>query len=128
MNKEQIYQIIIGILVGAFIVFVLFTYDISISKKNKGDRNDGGDIVVSEDRPSLNPKRDLSTVPRMTVKELNDKLGDSDVIVLDVRDIGHWLSATEKIKGALREDPTKFESWFEKYSKDKKKTIVTYCD
>ncbi len=124
MNRERIYQIIIGALVVAFMVFLFFNYDLSISKKDKGD----GDIVVIEEKPNIDFSSKLGAVPRMTAKDLNNKLGDSDVIVLDVRDLGHWVYATEKIKGAVREDPTKFELWYDKYSKDKEKTIVTYCD
>ena len=130
MNKERIYQVVIGALIVAFVVFLFLTYDISVSKKGKGNRSTKGDsdIAVTKEEPTTDFGSKLGAVPRITAKELNDKLNDSDVIVLDVRDIGHWVAATEKIKGAVREDPTKFESWYKKYSKDKEKTIVTYCD
>ena len=124
MNREQIYQIIIGVMIVAFIAFLFFNYDISISKKGKGN----GNIVVTEEKPPIDFNSELGSVTRMTPKDLNDKLNDPDVIVLDVRDVGHWDKATEKIKGAVREDPTKFTSWYKKYSRDKEKTIVTYCD
>jgi len=132
MNRERIYQVIIGALVfslvGVLTIFVYFNYDISITKRGNENRNNGDNIIVTKEKSSINPNSDHATVPRMTASELNDKLGDSDVLVLDVRDVSHWNEATEKIKGAVREDPTDFESWYKKYSKDKEKTIVTYCD
>jgi hypothetical protein len=36
-----------------------------------------------------------------------------------------WADSDLKIKGAVREDPKVFESWANKYPKDK--TIVLYC-
>ena len=45
--------------------------------------------------------------------------------MLDVRATLGWLLSFSKIKGAVREDPGKVESWQTEYSKDK--TIVLYC-
>ena len=49
-----------------------------------------------------------------------------DLIILDLRYGVGWTLSTQKIKGALREDPKeKTGEWAAKYAKDK--TIVTYC-
>ena len=64
-------------------------------------------------------------VPRMTTQELNGRLGDADVVVVDVRSEGSWTGSEFKIKSAVREDPSAVQSWLKKYSKEK--TIVFYC-
>jgi hypothetical protein len=64
-------------------------------------------------------------VPRMTVDELKALLGTPDVVIIDVRINGDWSGSTEKIMGAVREDPGDVKSWSKKYSKEK--TLVLYC-
>jgi hypothetical protein len=64
-------------------------------------------------------------LPRMTKEELKGKLGDPEVVVVDVRSGSSWTDSTTKIKGAVREDPKGVENWIEKYPKDK--TLVFYC-
>jgi hypothetical protein len=65
-------------------------------------------------------------VPRITKEELKSSLGNSEVIIIDVRATGDWDKSKTKIQGAMRENPDKnAKSWAEKYSKDK--TIVLYC-
>ncbi len=64
-------------------------------------------------------------VPRITQKELKARLGDSNLVVIDVRANADWAGSNLKIKGAIREDPRKVNSWMDKYSKDK--TLVFYC-
>ena len=64
-------------------------------------------------------------VPKMTKEELKAKLGDPDVIILDVRVEDQWQTSDQKIPGALHEDPAQdATAWLHKYSKDK--TIVLY--
>ncbi len=63
-------------------------------------------------------------VPRMSQKELQSRLGNPEVIVIDVRTDGDWAANDSKIKGAVREDPGKVDSWIDKYPKDK--TLVFY--
>ncbi|NIO16662.1 MAG: hypothetical protein GTN70_06635, partial [Deltaproteobacteria bacterium] len=65
------------------------------------------------------------SVPRMAKEELKELIGSSDVVVLDVRTDFDWVSDKFKIKGAVREHPGDFETWSEKYPKEK--TIVLYC-
>jgi len=63
-------------------------------------------------------------VPRITTEELNGILGNSDVIVLDVRESQNWQESEVKIKGAVRGHPGQISSWFDQYPKDKK--LVLY--
>ncbi len=62
---------------------------------------------------------------KITIETLNDKLENPDVVVIDVRDIKDWEISPLKIKGAVREDPTKVKTWASKFSKEN--TLVTYC-
>ena len=64
-------------------------------------------------------------IPRMTKEELKAMMDDAKVIIVDVRTNPEWNMSKVKIKGAVREDPTKVKSWIEKYSPDK--TFVFYC-
>ncbi len=64
-------------------------------------------------------------VPRMTKEELKEMLGNQDVIIVDTRIGTDWNGSEFKIKGAVREDPTKVSEWIEKYPRDK--TFVFYC-
>ena len=65
-------------------------------------------------------------VPWMTKEELKPLLGNTDVVIIDVRLADEWKKSEWKIQGAVREDPEKdFKNWAEKYSKDK--TLVFYC-
>jgi rhodanese-related sulfurtransferase len=64
-------------------------------------------------------------VPRMTTDELKGMLGNPEWVILDVRYGKDWTGSDLKIQGAVREDPKAFESWANKYPKNK--TIVLYC-
>ncbi len=63
--------------------------------------------------------------PRMTKDELKARLGNLDLLIIDVRYGKDWTGSDLKIKGAIREDPKAFDSWASKYPKDK--TLVFYC-
>ena len=63
--------------------------------------------------------------PTITPEELKAKLGDSDLVIVDVRRAGHWEASDRKIAGAERENPKDVEGWAEKYATDK--TLVLYC-
>jgi hypothetical protein len=63
-------------------------------------------------------------VPRITKEELRGMLGDSNVVVLDVRESQNWQDSEIKIKGAIRGHPDKFSSWAHEYPKSK--TLVLY--
>ena len=63
--------------------------------------------------------------PRITQEELKAKMGNPDLLIIDVRYGKDWTESDLKIKGAVREDPDAVDSWASKYSKDK--TLVFYC-
>jgi hypothetical protein len=64
-------------------------------------------------------------VPRMTTEDLKGKLGNAEIVVVDVRTDGDWKSSDVKIQGAERVDPRDLEPWMDKLDKDK--TLVFYC-
>ena len=64
-------------------------------------------------------------VNRMSLEELKGRLGSPDLVIIDVRREGDWKSSTVKVKGAVREDVDKVDTWISKYPKDK--TLVFYC-
>lgn len=64
-------------------------------------------------------------VPRMSKEDLNAKLDDPDVVILDVRTGSDWKASEFKIKGAIRVSSENVDSWASKYAKDK--TLVLYC-
>lgn len=66
-----------------------------------------------------------SDTPRMSQEKLLNQLDSDAVIIIDVRTGGDWEDSDIKIKGAIRENPKKLESWIGKYPKDK--TLVLYC-
>jgi predicted sulfurtransferase len=63
--------------------------------------------------------------PRMDMDELNAKLDNPEVLIIDVRSYTDWLLSSDKIKGAVRENYRDFDGWSAKYPKDK--AIVLYC-
>jgi hypothetical protein len=64
-------------------------------------------------------------VPRMTKEQLKAQLGNPNLAIIDVRADHDWQDSNTKIKGAVRENPSKLDSWVNTYPKDK--TIVLYC-
>ena len=63
-------------------------------------------------------------VPRISKEELKEMLGQPDVVIIDVRADSDWRESPVKVKGAVREEPDKVDSWLEKYPKDR--TLVFY--
>lgn len=63
--------------------------------------------------------------PRMSKEELRSRLGDKDIVIIDVRTGYDWDKSDSKIRGAVREDPQDAATWTKKYTKEK--TIVLYC-
>ena len=66
-----------------------------------------------------------SEIPRMTKEQLKAKLGSPNLVVVDVRTGKDWKASEVKIKGAVRGEVDKIESWAKNYSKDT--TLVIYC-
>ena len=65
------------------------------------------------------------TVPRMTVDQLESRLGADDLVVLDVRSSRDWNTADTLIAGALRVEPAEVNQW--SGTLPKQKTFVLYC-
>ncbi len=64
--------------------------------------------------------------PKITKEELKSMLGNTDVIIVDVRLSNDWEQSKSKILGAIREDPEgDVKTWADQYSKEK--TLVFYC-
>jgi hypothetical protein len=81
-------------------------------------------LAASANAAKPSKKKAFPDIPRMTKDQLMEKLGDPEVIIIDVRPEQQWRSSKLKILGAIHEDPVDIESWAEKYPKDK--TIVLY--
>jgi len=62
---------------------------------------------------------------RMEKDERKAKLGNPEVVVIDVRSYTDWLLSGDKINGAVRENYRDFDGRETKFPKDK--TLVLYC-
>lgn len=67
----------------------------------------------------------LDSVQKISIDGLKAQLGNPDLVIIDVRTAHDWEESKTKIKGAIREDFDKPNSWVDKYPKEK--TIVFYC-
>ena len=67
----------------------------------------------------------LADVPRMTKEDLRNRIGDENIIVIDVRTEYDWVNSDLKISGAVRQNPQDVLAWGKKYAKEK--TLVLYC-
>lgn len=65
------------------------------------------------------------SVPRMSIQDLKQRMDDPNVVIIDVRTDHDWAASGAKIRGAVREEPSKVSSWVSKYPPSK--TIVLYC-
>lgn len=64
-------------------------------------------------------------VKLMSTADLKQILGADDLIILDVRAGRDWSTSELKITGAIRAGGEDFDSWANRYPKEKK--IVLYC-
>ena len=62
-----------------------------------------------------------AAVPRISIDELNMRLGESDLVILDVRQD----QADEQIVGSERVNPGSVNQWAGNFPKDK--VFVLYC-
>jgi rhodanese-related sulfurtransferase len=65
-------------------------------------------------------------VVMISTADLRRDLSDPGLKIVDARDPRSWERSTEKIPGAVREDPGAVPMWLSKY--DKADRIVVYCD
>ena len=66
-----------------------------------------------------------SEIPMISKSQLNQILGNPNVMVVDVRSAKDWQTSDVKIKGAVRKAPQNYESWAVDLPKNK--TLVLYC-
>ena len=64
------------------------------------------------------------TIPKMSKEELKSRLEDPSLVILDVRRPQDWKKSGKKIKGAIQENPFKFDSWYARFPKAK--SILLY--
>jgi hypothetical protein len=64
-------------------------------------------------------------VPRMSIEELRQHIGDPNFAIVDVRASHDWDDSKVKIKGSIREDGSKVTNWMAKYPPTR--TLVFYC-
>jgi hypothetical protein len=81
-------------------------------------------VFVPALEPSVMALGKSAEAPRITIEELRSLLGGPDVVILDVRVGDEWKKSNEKIQGAVREEPEKYNQWAVKYPKEK--TLVFY--
>lgn len=72
----------------------------------------------------VSPAVRAAEVPRVSAALLKQMLGKPGVVVLDVRLPQHYYASTQKIPGAVREDPFHLFLWAPKY--DRTHTYVLY--
>jgi len=75
-------------------------------------------VLVSLDVSAAEP-------PRITKEELKQRLGDREIVIVDVRCGSDWTGSERKIAGAVREEPNDVEGWEKRYAKDK--PMILYC-
>ena len=73
----------------------------------------------------LSSTGNAAEVARITKEELRARLGDPDLLILDVRRANDWTTSDARIKGAVRADPGDIAAWADTYAKEK--TLVLYC-
>ncbi len=66
-----------------------------------------------------------ATMKMVSIDELKNMLNNPALSIIDVRYEKDWQESDMKIKGAVREDYMRVETWADKYPKDK--LIVLYC-
>ena len=64
-------------------------------------------------------------VPRMSTDELKSRLGEADLVILDVRSGRDWGQSDQQIVGSERVNPGEAKQRASQYSKDR--VMVLYC-
>jgi rhodanese-related sulfurtransferase len=63
--------------------------------------------------------------PRITKEELKQRLGNPEIVIVDVRSGRDWTGSEHKIAGAVREESNDVGGWEKRYSKNK--PMILYC-
>ena len=58
-------------------------------------------------------------IGRITIDQLLEYLNHPQFLILDVRTSQSWQASDKKIKGAIRANPSAFDSWSNELPKDK---------
>ncbi len=69
-------------------------------------------------------EKSSKTIHQMSKEDLKSRLEDPSLVILDVRRPQDWKKSGKKIKGAIQENPYKFDTWNARYPKTK--TILLY--
>ena len=64
-------------------------------------------------------------VPRLSADDLKSRLGDADLVILDVRSRLDWEQSDTRIVGSERVNPGDVNQWAGHYPKEK--VLVLYC-
>ncbi len=62
-------------------------------------------------------EKSSKTIQQMSKEELKSRLEDPSLVILDVRRPQDWKKSGRKIKGAIQENPYKFDNWYARYPK-----------
>jgi len=82
-------------------------------------------IVVETATAALAGPQDIPKVTMVSIDQLRRMLDNPDLTIIDVRYEKDWEKSSTKIKGAVREDYMRVETWADKYPKHN--PIVLYC-
>ena len=80
--------------------------------------------VASTTQTDLQPV-EKDGVPRISIQQLKDILGQEELVLLDTRPTQQWKASTKKIPGSVHHSSFKVQKWADEYEKNA--TIVTYC-
>ena len=75
-------------------------------------------VLVSPDVSAAGPLR-------ITTEELKQRLGNPEIVIVDVRSGSDWKGSERKIAGAVREETNDVGGWEKRYAKDK--PMILYC-
>ena len=75
-------------------------------------------VLASPDVSALEPLR-------TTKEDLKQRLGNPEIVIVDVRSGSDWKNSQRKIPGAVREEPNDVDGWEKRYSKDR--PLILYC-
>lgn len=64
-------------------------------------------------------------IPRITKDGLRARMGEANLIIIDVRLADDWEKSKEKIAGSVHHDPDAVESWRGTYAPGQ--TLILYC-
>jgi rhodanese-related sulfurtransferase len=92
---------------------------------NKGGYAAFGALFLLLASVLLSPDASAADPLRTTKEELKRRLGDPEIVIVDVRTGSDWKGSDRKIAGAVRVEPNNVGGWENRYSKDR--PIILYC-